>query len=251
MRLLRSEFDVDTRYGGRFVQAIDGLRATARAVSATGSSGSTVSRGASARPSTSSRRATASSGTTATGAPPCACRRSSARSPSRSCTGSRASGGRCGSSAMTPSPRLAVTLGRCSRRPAPLPPAPRWARPGPRRSPGSSWPAGRRRGSSAARPGSRRDPRRPACSPASTARVARSSCSTSRARSRARSGPGDGVGLVLALRPLEEELVWLATGLDDEGVAAAARALTEEDLRDAFAVAVQGRTVEKLPLVSQ
>ena len=63
--------------------------------------------------------------------------------------------------------------------------------------------------------------------------------------------PGDGVGLVLALRPLEEELVWLATGLDDEGVAAAVRALTEEDLRDAFAVAVQGRTVEKLPLVSQ
>ena len=63
--------------------------------------------------------------------------------------------------------------------------------------------------------------------------------------------PGDGVGLVLALRPLEEELVWLVTGLDDEGVAAAVRALTEEDLRDAFAVAVQGRTVEKLPLVSQ
>jgi hypothetical protein len=63
--------------------------------------------------------------------------------------------------------------------------------------------------------------------------------------------PGDGVGIVLALRPLEEELVWLATGLDDEGVAAAVRALSEEDLRAAFAVAVQGRTVEKLPLVSQ
>jgi Domain of unknown function (DUF4430) len=63
--------------------------------------------------------------------------------------------------------------------------------------------------------------------------------------------PGDGVGIVLAMRPLEEELVWLATGLDDEGVAAAVRALDENDLRDAFAVAVDGRTVEKLPLVSR
>jgi Domain of unknown function (DUF4430) len=63
--------------------------------------------------------------------------------------------------------------------------------------------------------------------------------------------PGDGVGIVLAMRPLEEELVWLATGLDDEGVAAAVRALDEDDLRDAFAVAVDGRTVEKLPLVSE
>jgi Domain of unknown function (DUF4430) len=63
--------------------------------------------------------------------------------------------------------------------------------------------------------------------------------------------PGDGVGIVLAMRPLEDELVWLATGLDDEGVAAAVRALDAKDLRDAFAVAVDGRTVEKLPLVSK
>ncbi len=61
--------------------------------------------------------------------------------------------------------------------------------------------------------------------------------------------PGDGVGLVLAMRPLDEELVWLVTGLDERGVAAAVGALDEEELRDAFAVAVQGRTVEKLPLV--
>ena len=52
--------------------------------------------------------------------------------------------------------------------------------------------------------------------------------------------PGDGVGIVLAMRPLEEELVWLVTGLDDEGVAAAVRALDEDKLRDAFAVAVDG-----------
>ncbi len=63
--------------------------------------------------------------------------------------------------------------------------------------------------------------------------------------------PGDGVGILLAMRPLEEELVWLATGLDDEGVAAAVGALDEDKLRDAFAVAVDGRTVEKLPLVSK
>jgi Domain of unknown function (DUF4430) len=61
--------------------------------------------------------------------------------------------------------------------------------------------------------------------------------------------PGDGVGLVLAMRPLEEELVWLATALDEEGLAAAVRALDEHRLRDAFAVAVEGRTVEKLPIV--
>ena len=29
--------------------------------------------------------------------------------------------------------------------------------------------------------------------------------------------PGDGVGIVLAMRPLDEELVWLATGLDERG----------------------------------
>jgi hypothetical protein len=61
--------------------------------------------------------------------------------------------------------------------------------------------------------------------------------------------PGDGVGILLAMRPLEEELVWLATGLDDRGVAAAVGALEEEKLRDAFAVAVTGSTVEKLPLL--
>ena len=39
MRLLRSEFDVDTRFGGRFVQSIDGLKgAGADRPPATGSS---------------------------------------------------------------------------------------------------------------------------------------------------------------------------------------------------------------------
>jgi hypothetical protein len=63
--------------------------------------------------------------------------------------------------------------------------------------------------------------------------------------------PGDGVGIVLAMRPLDEELVWLATGLDQKGVAAAVGALDEDELRDAFAVAVDGRTVQKLPVVTR
>jgi hypothetical protein len=61
--------------------------------------------------------------------------------------------------------------------------------------------------------------------------------------------PGDGVGILLAMRPLDDELVWLATGLDERGVAAAVAALDADKLRDAFAVAVTGSSVEKLPLV--
>jgi hypothetical protein len=60
--------------------------------------------------------------------------------------------------------------------------------------------------------------------------------------------PGDGTALLAALRPLDDELVWLVTALDDKGLAAGVAALREDLLRDAFAVAVTGRTVEKLPL---
>ena len=68
MRMLRSEFDIDTRYGGRFVQTIDGLEGAG----AGGERdwfylGERDRGGASAPPSSSSRRATASSGTGATG----------------------------------------------------------------------------------------------------------------------------------------------------------------------------------------
>ena len=59
---------------------------------------------------------------------------------------------------------------------------------------------------------------------------------------------GSGTALVAALRPRAEELLWLVTALDEQGLAAGVRALREDDLRDAFAVAVTGRTVEKLPL---
>jgi hypothetical protein len=63
--------------------------------------------------------------------------------------------------------------------------------------------------------------------------------------------PGDGTGLVAALRPRADELVWLVTALDREGLAAGVEALEEDLLRDAFAVAVTGRTVEKLPLAAR
>jgi hypothetical protein len=62
---------------------------------------------------------------------------------------------------------------------------------------------------------------------------------------------GDGVGLVLALQPRAEELLWIVTALDERGLAAGVRALDGRDLRDAFAVAATGDRVEKLPLLSE
>lgn len=59
---------------------------------------------------------------------------------------------------------------------------------------------------------------------------------------------GDGVGLVFALQPRANELVWVVTALDQEGLEAGARALDAGKLRDAFAVAATGDTVEKLPV---
>jgi Domain of unknown function (DUF4430) len=61
--------------------------------------------------------------------------------------------------------------------------------------------------------------------------------------------PGDGTALVAALRPRAEELLWLVTALDRKGLRAGVAALEEDRLRDAFAVAVTGQTVEKLPLI--
>jgi hypothetical protein len=60
---------------------------------------------------------------------------------------------------------------------------------------------------------------------------------------------GDGVGLVIALQPRAEELVWIVTALDEQGLEAGVRALDETELRDAFAVAATADGVEKLPLV--
>jgi hypothetical protein len=60
---------------------------------------------------------------------------------------------------------------------------------------------------------------------------------------------GDGVGLVFALQPRAKELVWVVTALDEQGLDAGARALDAGKLRDAFAVAVTGDRVERLPVV--
>jgi hypothetical protein len=62
---------------------------------------------------------------------------------------------------------------------------------------------------------------------------------------------GDGVGLVMALQPRADELVWIVTALDERGLDAGVRALNEEDLSDAFAVAATPDGVEKLPLESR
>jgi len=59
---------------------------------------------------------------------------------------------------------------------------------------------------------------------------------------------GAGTGLVGAMRPTEEDLLWMVTGVDETGVERAARALRPDALRDAFAVAVTADGVEKLPL---
>lgn len=61
---------------------------------------------------------------------------------------------------------------------------------------------------------------------------------------------GAGAGLVAALRPNDRELLWLVTGVDEQGVAAATAAFRARDLRDAFAVAAVDGEVSKLPLGS-
>jgi hypothetical protein len=59
---------------------------------------------------------------------------------------------------------------------------------------------------------------------------------------------GPGTGLVAAMRPTENDLQWLVTGVDRKGVDRAARALDADTMRDAYAVAVTDDGVEKLPL---
>jgi hypothetical protein len=61
---------------------------------------------------------------------------------------------------------------------------------------------------------------------------------------------GVGAGLVAALRPNDRELLWVVTGVDEAGVEAAAAAFRVRDLRDAFAVAALDGKVSKLPLRS-
>jgi hypothetical protein len=63
-----------------------------------------------------------------------------------------------------------------------------------------------------------------------------------------RSERGD-VGLVAATRPTELDFLWFVTGLNDEGVELAAKALDPERLRDAYALVVTPEGDEKVPVV--
>jgi len=56
-----------------------------------------------------------------------------------------------------------------------------------------------------------------------------------------------GTGLVAAFAPSKQEIVWLVTGLDERGLDAAARALDPRSLRDAYAVAATPGGTVKLP----
>jgi hypothetical protein len=59
---------------------------------------------------------------------------------------------------------------------------------------------------------------------------------------------GGGAGLVAATRFLDQQPTWVVTGTDTAGVKAAASALVESRLRDRFAVAVEGRQDVPLPV---
>jgi hypothetical protein len=56
-----------------------------------------------------------------------------------------------------------------------------------------------------------------------------------------------GTGLIAALAPSEDQIVWLVSGLDHAGVARAAKALDVRSLRDAYAVAATPTGTVRLP----
>ena len=100
MRVLDRNAEISTRYGGGFVQSIDGLEAERGSGAPTiGSSTSTGWSRPSARPDTRCRAARRSGGTTATGRPRCGCRPWSVPGRSRSSMATTVSAGRWRSSA--------------------------------------------------------------------------------------------------------------------------------------------------------
>lgn len=68
------------------------------------------------------------------------------------------------------------------------------------------------------------------------------------ARGRVTGTLGAGGGLVAATRAGEEPPVWVVAGVDEAGVTAAARAFSEAALRDRFAVATDGAATRALPV---
>ena len=70
-------------------------------------------------------------------------------------------------------------------------------------------------------------------------------------RARATRTLGAGAGLLAALRDRESQPTWVVTGTDAAGVLAAARALDEDGLRNRFALAVSGGRGAGLPEVAR
>ena len=235
MRMLERSFHVSTRYGGGFVESINGLsgeRQPARLVLLR-----QRGRGARrARPRRSCTRATGSGGISTTGPRPTRSPRSSARSPSRSSTATAAGGCRLGSSARPRSaPRAAGHRRARSRDGVPSrPPGCRWVGNRPLAIVVGTWSdlrADVRRG--AARPG-----------PGASGVYARFTGRRHGARA-ARSGRPRGANARRGRRPDRGDRcrhlgqpTWLVTGTDAAGVRRGGAAFDARALDGHFAVAV-------------
>ena len=219
MRFLQRYAEVDTGYGGRFVERDRGTalrqprgRAAGLVLLRERHRGGRGRRGARGR-----RRATACGGTTATGAPRCGCRPWWARSRSRSCTGRRASGSRSGSTARRTRPTSARRSPSVSTGPV--------SRPARRRSalhPGTSccawwWAGGRTCAVTTRRRSSQEGPAESGV----FARVRRGGAGyeidalDSQGRVVQTLGPGSGI--VAATRFEEQQPTWTVSGTDDGG----------------------------------
>ena len=248
MRLLQRSYDVDTRYGGGFVQEIDGIgggREDGRRVDwfyyVNGIEAPVGAASAASPP------ATASGGTATTGRRPSASRPWSARSPSRSRPGSMASASRSAWCApATPSAPCDEVTTRLEQ--AGVKAVPRAVL---EQSPGKEvlrvlvgrWAevrARRRRPAARARPG-RHGSLRPADRHGRRDRA-------SQRRRPAGTHAARRIGLVAATSVEAQAPTWIVTGTDDVGVAAAAAALTEERLEQHFALAVEAGRDVPLPV---
>ena len=243
MRMLRSEFDVTTRFGGRFVQSIDGIEGQGAGGQVDWFfwvNGVEADQGAAEwevepgdriqwdhRDWSAAMRVPAIVG----GYPePFASGLGGKRRPVRvECEDADAP--------VCSSRRATSCRARACR-----PRARRSARPAQRRSPASSWRSGPRRRACAARPVSRRARRRRGVFARFTDDGETLELLDERGETARTVRRGDGVGLVLALQPRAEELLWIVTALDEQGLEAGVRALDEAKLRDAFAVAATGNT---------
>ena len=232
MSLLMRNYAVSTRYSGGFVQSIDGL--------AGGHEGGRpvdwfyyvngVAGGRGARRPRTCTRATTSGGTGTTGARPSRCPRSSAPSPSRSSTASKASGCRCASNA----PRSPATRARRSTTGSAQ-------RASPSRSPAPGA-AARAEDAARARGPLERASRRPVGRRRSCAARARAastrtfapggrSLTVLDADGRAARTLGAGSGLIAATRREEAAPVWLVTGTDEGGRGAGGASVRQRDAR--------------------